>query len=667
MSRTDEGRERRMSRAVRRGREHLLSLQEEDGHWCGELEADSVLESEYIMLLHFLGRADSPDARRAAEEVRRRQRDEGGWSIFPSGADDVSASVKAYLALKLMGDAPDAPHMRRARRVIRSLGGVEATNTYTQIYLALMGEYEWERCPAVPPEMVLLPRWFYFNLYEISAWSRGIFVPLSILWAEKPVRPVPDHASIPELRVGTRPARDLGETPYERGWRSFFYAVDQGLKAVESFGITPFRQRALEVAERWIRERQADTDGLGAIFPAILNTVMALVTRGYSPEHPSVAGELEALEKMIIREEETLRIQPALSPVWDTAQAMVALREAGLPVDHPALDRATEWLLDREVRRPGDWREKGVRAEPSGWYFEYANPFYPDCDDTAEVLQALDRVDPDDPELVSRLEAARRRGLEWLMAMQNDDGGWAAFDRGCHDKEILTCVPFADHNAMLDPSCADITGRVLSVLGGQGRDAGEPEVRAAVRYLRSEQLADGSWYGRWGCNYIYGTAFALCGLAAVGEDMSHRRYRRSVGWLESVQNEDGGWGETLRTYSDPDRKGEGPSTAAQTAWALLALEAAGAAQSEAARRGVAYLIRTQEEDGGWDDPWWTGTGFPQVFYLRYHYYDDYFPLLALARYAGTGTREERDDEHSDAVTALRVRRVESEALTKESG
>lgn len=665
MSRKAEERAQGLTGALERARENLLSLQEPDGHWCGELEADSVLESEYIILLHFLGRTDSGDARRAAEEIRRRQRPDGAWAIYPSGPDEVSASVKAYLALKLMGDSPEAPHMRRARRVIRELGGVEATNTYTRIYLALVGEYEWDLCPAIPPEMMLLPEWFAFNLYEISSWSRGIFVPLSILWAERPVRPVPEHASIDELRIGFGRRWELGESPFERRWRSFFYAVDEGLKGLERLGVTPLRERALDAAERWIRERQADTDGLGAIFPAILNTVMALVTRGYSPEHPAVAGELEALERMTIREEETLRIQPALSPVWDTAQSIVALRESGLPADHPALERGAEWLVEREVRRPGDWCRKGVRAEPSGWYFEYANPFYPDCDDTAEVLYALESVRPRDAGLRERVEAARERGLSWLLAMQNDDGGWAAFDRGCHDQEFLACVPFADHNAMLDPSCADITGRVLTLLGQRGRDTGDPAVRGGVRFLRREQRADGSWYGRWGCNYLYGTAFALLGLADVGEDMRRERYRRSVQWLASVQNEDGGWGETLRTYAEPAAKGRGPSTAAQTAWALLALHAAGADESDAARRGLEYLVRTQQEDGGWDDETWTGTGFPEVFYLRYHYYDDYFPLLALATYAGTGSRGRARDGAREAVTELRVRRMESEAITKE--
>lgn len=616
--------------AVGAARVHLLSLQRRDGHWCGELEADSVLESEYVILLHALGRSDGEDARRAAEEIRRRQRPDGAWSIYPGGPDDVSASVKAYLVLKLLGDEPDAPHMSRARRVILDAGGVEAANTYTKIYLALVGQYPWEECPAIPPEMVLLPRWFYFNLYAISSWSRGIFVPLSILWAHRPVVPVPPRAAIPELRRDDRPPPAANESR----WTAFFHRVDRALKLLERRGLTPLRRRALQAAEEWILARLEESDGLGAIYPAIVNTILALRCRGYGEDHPAVRSQLEALEKLTIRAEGTLRLQPALSPVWDTAQSMVALASAGLTPDHEALERGASWLVDREIRREGDWAANGVQVEPSGWCFEYANDFYPDCDDTAEVLQALRVVETTDPGLHRRVAASRRRGLAWLLAMQNDDGGWAAFDRGCGRRKVLTHIPFADHNAMLDPSCADITGRVLKLLAAEGFDRSDEPVRRAVAFLEREQQEYGTWYGRWGCNYIYGTCFALRGLAAVGQDLTRERYRRTVRWLEEVQNADGGWGETLGTYARPSIRGRGPSTAAQTAWALLALEASGRGMSEPVRRGLDYLLRTQEDDGGWDDRWWTGTGFPDVFYLRYHYYDDYFPLLALTAWHG---------------------------------
>lgn len=642
---------------VARARDRLLSLQREDGHWRGELEADSVLESEYIILLHSLGKSDTEDARRAAREIRRRQRRDGAWGIYPAGPDEVSASVKAYTTLKLMGDSPDAEHMARARRIILDLGGLEATNTYTKIYLALLGLYRWEDCPAIPPEIALLPEWFYFDLYEMSAWSRGIFVPLSLVWAHRPVWPPDGDMDVDELRAAARngtsgpagdgPRSDRAETAFERRWRRFFRVLDRALKAVERLGLTPFRDAALESAERWIVTRTEESDGLGAIFPAILNTVMALRCLGYPEDHPLVQRQLAGLEKTIIREDGTLRIEPSLSPVWDTAQAVGALRAAGVPGDHPALEGACSWLLDREVDRRGDWAKKGVEAEPSGWYFQYANEFYPDCDDTAEVLQALGQVDPGDRELGRRAERARERGLDWLLAMQNEDGGWAAFDRGCGEKEILTCIPFADHNAMLDPSCADITGRVLSLLANEGFSQSDAAVRRAVDFLRREQLPDGTWYGRWGCNYIYGTWLALTGLRSVGEDLTEERYRRSVRWLFSVQNDDGGWGERLGTYADPSLKGEGGSTASQTAWALLALKAAGESGSEAASRGVEYLLRTQQEHGGWEDEWWTGTGFPDVFYLRYGYYDDYFPLLALAEFresAGHSRAEARRGE-----------------------
>jgi len=619
--------------AIRRSRESLLSLQADDGHWCGELEADSVLESEYIMLLRFLGREDGERARKAAERIRRLEHPDGGWAIFPGGEPEVSATVKAYFALKLLGDDPDAPHMRRARRRALERGGVEATNTYTKIYLAMFGQYPWSKCPAIPPEIMLLPRWFFVNVNEMSSWSRGIFVPLSVVWAYRPVRTVPDRARIDELYVPGEGARAADEDdPAERYWRAFFETVDRGLKALErSRALRPLRAPALRFAERWIRDRLEESDGLGAIFPAILNTILAFHLLGYREDHPVLERQFAALEKLLIEEDDHLRIQPALSPVWDTAQTMSALVASGLRRDHPALTEGAEWLLEREVRRSGDWVYNNPEVEPGGWYFEYANEFYPDCDDTAEVLLALDRVEPTDPELEEGIGAARERGMRWLLSMQNEDGGWAAFDRGC-DKEFLAHVPFADHNAMLDPSCEDITGRVLELLAGEGFDRSHPAVVGGVRFLREAQCEDGSWYGRWGCNYIYGTWLALRGLAAVGEDMSRDRYRRAVRWLESCQNPDGGWGETLASYSDPARKGEGHSTASQTAWALMGLLAAGCRDSGSVRRGLDYLLRTQREDGSWEDEYWTGTGFPEVFYLRYHLYDDYFPLLALAAY-----------------------------------
>lgn len=624
----------RVGDAVAQAREHLWSLQREDGHWCGELEGDSILESEYLLMLHFLGRTDTPRARKAAEHLRRLQRSDGGWALYPEGPADVSASVKAYFVLKLQGDTADDPHMAAARRVILDRGGLEAVNTYTKTYLAIFGQYPWGRCPAIPPEITLFPRWFYFDLYEMSSWSRAIFVPLSVIWATKPFVPVPESAHLDELwgESSVRP-EDPREIPARRLlWHLFFHGVDRGIKLWEASKLRPWRQRALDAAERWILDRLEASDGLGAIFPGLVNTVMALVSLGYDADHPTVRSQLDQLEALEVEEDDgTLRMQPCLSPVWDTAQAISALTAAGASPDDPRLQDAARWLHDKEVRLPGDWRVKNPDTEVSGWYFEYANEFYPDCDDTAEVLTALGRVRFGDAEKDGHNTAVRKRALSWLLSMQNDDGGWAAFDKGC-DKELLSLVPFADHNAMLDPSCEDITGRVLETLADEGFPRTHPVVERAIGFLRKTQDEDGVWYGRWGANYLYGTWLVLWGLACIGEDMEHDRYQKAARWLRTHQNDDGGWGESLASYEDPSQKGRGPSTAAQTAWALLALFATGDYDSEPVRRGIAHLLDTQQPDGSWKDEHWTGTGFPRVFYLRYDYYDDYFPLLALATY-----------------------------------
>jgi squalene-hopene/tetraprenyl-beta-curcumene cyclase len=683
-----EQRGERTLRAIEDVQGWLLAAQEPDGHWCGELEGDTILETEYVLLLHFLGRLDDPRVGRAARYVRRKQLPEGGWAIYPGGPPEVSASVKAYFVLKLAGDAPEAPHMQRARRTIHELGGIEACNSFTKIYLAICGQYDWWRCPAVPPEMVLLPRWFYFNLYEMSSWSRGIVVPLSIVWALRPVRPVAAEHAIDELR--TPPVRRLpAAIGSARAWRGGFRLLDRALKVGERLRLTPLRRRALARAEAWILERLEDSDGLGAIFPPIVNTIFALRCLGYGHDHPLVRGQIHELERLEIEQVEeigasgsaarSLRLQPCFSAVWDTALAMHALSDSGVAPGHPALAAARGWLLEREVRRTGDWSVKAPGAAPGGWCFEYRNSFYPDCDDTAEVLTALSAWTgaagaEDDP--------AVRRGIAWLLAMQNDDGGWGAFDRGC-DKEILTHVPFADHNALLDPSTADVTGRVVFALRRLGMAADAPELGRAVAFLRRQQEADGSWYGRWGCNYIYGTWLVLSALASCGDVAREPWCRRAAEWILSHQNPDGGWGESPRSYDDPAQKGIGPSTAAQTAWALLGLFAAGATAAcndqaatltaaavataaaapaaspataatpatPAILRGVDYLLRSQLGDGSWHDEPWTATGFPRVFYLQYHLYAVYFPLMALSEYHALAPRAENRLPRDEAVAS----------------
>ncbi len=637
--------------AVEAARRYLLSIQQEDGHWCAELEGDTILESEYVLTMHVLGRTGEPRVRKAAEYLRRKQLEGGGWPNHPGGAAEVSTSVKAYLVLKLLGDDPDAPHMVRAREVIRRLGGVEACNSFTKIYLAIFGQCAWSRCPAVPPELILLPDSLPFNIYRMSAWSRGIVVPLSIIWAKRPHSPVPEKARIDELHVPHFHPKKR-RPPRERVWRTVFTAADFLLRGIESIGLTPLRRKALSGCEAWILERLEKSDGLGAIFPPIINTILAMRCLGYASDDPRLLSQVRELEKLELSDEETLRIQPCFSPVWDTAIATVALSASGVPADDPALGRAARWLLDREVRLPGDWKKSNPDGPVGGWYFEYANEFYPDTDDTAEVLTALTRVKfsapPEEADRVGALE----RGQAWLLSMQNRDGGFGAFDRGC-DLEVLTYIPFADHNAMIDPSCEDITGRALETFHELGLPDGHPSVTSAVQFLLARQEADGTWYGRWGVNYIYGTWLVLRGLFLAGEDLRQPRYQRAAAWLRARQNPDGGWGELPHSYDDRATKGRGPSTAAQTAWAIMALEALGEGRSATVERAVAYLLREQRYDGSWKDDHWTGTGFPKVFYLRYHLYATYFPLWALSVY-----RKSRGESPAQDVRVGSAARVE---------
>jgi squalene-hopene/tetraprenyl-beta-curcumene cyclase len=616
-----------LASAIAAARLYLLSIQRPQGEWCGELEGDTILESEFILAMHFLGRAGDPRLRKAAEYVRRQQLPDGGWAVYAGGPADVSASVKGYFVLKLLGDDPRAPHMARARERIRELGGIEACNTFTRIYLAIFGQYPWSRCPAVPPELVLLPPWAPFSLYHISSWSRAIVVPLSVVWACKPLCRVPEYAQIPELRVEYAPERPGGPLR-ERLWRAFFILSERALKLAERLRLRPWRRQALRAAEDWIHSRLRKSDGLGAIFPPIVYTILAFRCLGYDLDDPRVVAQVRQLDRLGLEERDTYRVQPCFSAVWDTALAARALLETG-PGTEESLGRAAHFLLDHEVRERGDWSLLCPDVTPAGWYFEYANEFNPDSDDTGEVLGLLARLRLAHPEEEWRRQAAVERALAWELAMQNRDGGWGAFDKDC-DREFLTFVPFADHNAMIDPSCEDITGRLLEAFAGLGVPREHPSIRRAVAYLRQKQLPDATWYGRWGCNYIYGTSLALAGLRAVGEDLGLPRYQRAADWLETHQNTDGGWGELPLSYDDPSRKGEGPSTPSQTAWALMGLAACGRAPSVAVGRGIAYLLARQQADGSWKDEYWTGTGFPKVFYLRYHLYATYFPLRALA-------------------------------------
>ena len=620
-----------VERSIGRARARLFELQEPDGHWCAELEGDTILESEYVLLLLFLGGREDK-IRRAAAYIRDRQLDEGGWAIHPGGSADVSASVKAYFVLKLVGDQPGAPHMTKAQLAIRRLGGIEACNSFTKLYLSIFGLYEWQRSPGVPPELILFPKWFPFNVYEMSSWSRAIVVPLSIIWAYKPYKAVPEHASIEELRIVdsrvSGPRFSRGSLAHH-GWSAFFQVVDRVHKRVERLGWMPLRQRALARAEQWTLERLEESDGLGAIFPPIVNTIIALRCLGYEEDHPVIQSQLHELEKLEIEEDGVLRVQPCKSPSWDTALSINALAERDDAAAGPMLGRAVEWLLDHEVKQPGDWREKNPDGPIGGWYFEYNNEFYPDIDDTAQIVTSVSKLQFEDGELDRRWQEAAGRAIDWILTMQNRDGGWASFDKGC-DKEFLTYIPFADHNAMIDPSTTDITARVVEALTRSGLDPASPAIRRGIDFLLQEQESDGSWYGRWGCNYLYGTFLAMGALDVAGMGEKEREaVERGARWIRSVQNPDGGWGESPESYADPSQKGVGVSTASQTAWALLGLLSAGDHDGQSVRRGIAYLQRTQLDNGEWRDETWTGTGFPEVFYLKYHLYATYFPLQAL--------------------------------------
>jgi len=621
-----------LEEAIRRAQEYLLSLQHAEGYWLGELEADSTLTSEYIMLRHFLDRVDRDRERKAANYLRARQLPDGGWDLFPGSPSDISATVKGYFALKLVGHSADEPFMLRARENILAKGGVTKVNVFTKIALALFGQYDWQGVPTMPVEIMLLPRWSYFNLYEVSYWSRTVMVPLLILMDIKPVCPVPPEAGIDELYIPSRAAADLRFplTDELLSWKNFFIGLDTVLPGLERWAPRPFRARARQHALAWMLMRMG-SGGLGGIYPAMANAVMALHTLGYSEDHPKMAEGLKEIELLGIEEADRFHLQPCLSPVWDTSLAMNALVESGLAPDHPALGTATTWLLQEQILRRGDWQVKRPNLPAGGWPFQFRNDFYPDTDDSAMVLMALKKVQMPGR---TNFQQAIDRGLTWFLGMQSENGGWGSFDAG-NVRFVLNHIPFADHGALLDPPTEDLAGRGLETLGTCGESPVHPEAARALAFIKETQCANGSWYGRWGANYIYGTWSVLRGLGAIGEDFNAPYVRRAVRWLEGCQNADGGWGETLLSYTDPALAGKGESMPSQTAWALLGLLAVGEARSSAVARGIRYLLETQQPDGSWDDPFWNGTGFPRVFFLKYHLYPVYFPLWALGVYRST--------------------------------
>lgn len=620
-----------LDQAIQRSQQYLLGEQKTDGYWVGELIVDSTLVSDRLAYHHWNGQVDEAWQQKAVNYIFSLQLADGGWNNYYGGPAEVNATVKAYLALKLAGVSVTDPRMLRAREMGLNLGGVPRMNTFSKLYLALLGLFSWDYVPTIPSEIILIGKWFYVNFNEMSSWSRSMLVPLAIINHFKPTRPLKPAVTLEELYPEGYHERDLALAPDPDWltWRNFFIWLDMLHKFVENFKLRPFRKFALRKAEQWMLERFEGSNGLAAIFPAMLNALIALKALGYPDDHPQVVRAERELKNLEHETEDSVRIEPCFSPVWDTAIVMVALHESGLPSDHPALVKGCDYLIKKEIRFKGDWQYKNpTTVEPSGWVFEFENKWNPDVDDTAMVLLALRKIPTDDP---ARRDACFQRGLNWMMTFQCRDGGWAAFDKDC-TKGILEKVPFADHNAMLDPECADITARILELLGYEKFPLDHPQVEKALQFIRDHQEEDGSWYGRWGVNYIYGTWQVLRGLRAIGVDMTLPWVQRAGRWLESVQHVDGGWGERCNTYDDPVFKGRGPSTASQTAWAVMGLCTFGQADYPALARGVRYLIDTQNEDGSWTEHETTGTGFPRVFYLKYDMYRNSWPLLALATY-----------------------------------
>lgn len=669
--------------AVASARDWLLDHQHVEGYWIGELEGDTILESEYILLLTWMGRGQSEIAQKCARTIVQEQLPTGGWALFPGGPLEISASVKAYWTLKITGHDPQAEYMVRAREAIRAAGGAEKVNSFTRFYFALLGIISYQQCPAVPPELMFLPSWMPFNIYEMSAWSRTIVVPLSLIWAFQPSIHLPHEHKIDELflngpenlPVTMPPSGQLDELKAKSwvNWHKVFGAIDVSWKLLERLHIKPLRRWAIRKASKWMVDRFAKSDGLGAIFPPIIWSIISLRCLGYSEDSPEVQTALKELEKLTIHEGDTARLEPCRSPVWDTAISVIALREAGVSADAAPLRLAIDWLLSKEVREPGDWSVRKPEIEPAGWYFEFNNEFYPDIDDTIMTTMALAKCLPGDshaawtaefvpgdnkprvPSVADKVNtvvfgtitspgraaadvdrmrpmlSAIERAVRWISAMQCRNGGWAAFDAD-NDRELFTRVPFADHNAMIDPPTADITARTLEMYGRLGVGRQHPTLERAINYVWSDQQPDNSWYGRWGVNYIYGTWQVLVGLTAIGVPGSDPRLQAGANWLRRMQQSSGGWGETPLSYDRPELRGAGTPTPSQTAWALMGLMAVGDIDSETVQRGIQYLVSTQREDGTWDEPEFTGTGFPRVFYLRYHLYRHYWPLMALGRY-----------------------------------
>ncbi|WP_412516382.1 squalene--hopene cyclase [Actinomadura madurae] len=608
------------SAAVEAARDRLLGLQSPEGWWKAELETNVTMDAEDLLLREFLGIGSEEETREAARWIRSRQRDDGTWANFHGGPADLSTTVEAYVALRLAGDPVDAPHMRRAAAYAREAGGIEGSRVFTRIWLALFGQWSWDDLPVMPPELMFLPSRVPLNVYDWACWARQTIVPLTILGSLRPVRSLP--FDLPELRAGRAPARAA------TGWGRAFNALDRVLHVYEKRPVRPLRTAAMRRAADWIIARQEADGCWGGIQPPWVYSLMALHELGYGLDHPVIKRGLAGLERFTIRDEKGRRLEACQSPVWDTVLAVNALADAGVPPDDPALLRAARWIVGEEVRGPGDWAVRRPDTPPGGWAFEFDNDVYPDTDDTAEAILALRRV------ALPEAEAPIERAVRWLDGMASRDGGFGAFDAD-NTRELCTKLPFCDFGAVIDPPSADVTAHVVEALAKEGL-AESTVVKRAVVWLLKAQEQDGSWFGRWGANHVYGTGGVVPALIAAGVRPDKPAIRRAVAWLEAHQNEDGGWGEDLRSYDDPAWIGRGASTPSQTAWALLALLAAGE-RSAAVDAGVRWLVDNQRPDGNWDEDAFTGTGFPGDFYINYHLYRLVFPVSALGRYLGGAT------------------------------
>jgi squalene-hopene/tetraprenyl-beta-curcumene cyclase len=620
-----------VTEAIAKSQNHLLSIQNPAGYWWSELESNVSITAEVVLLHKIWGTNSQRPLHKAETYLRSQQRQHGGWELFYGDGGELSVSVEAYMALRLLGVSASDPAMLRARDFILQRGGISKTRIFTKFHLALIGCYNWRGIPSIPPAIMLLPDAFPFNIYELSSWARSSTVPLLIVFDDKPIYQIDSAITLNELYVEAADQIQF-ELPRSGDWTDLFITLDDAFKLAENLNLMPLRSEGIKAAEKWILERQEATGDWGGIIPAMLNSMLALKSLNYDVNDPIVVRGLQAIDNFAIETEDSYRIQPCVSPIWDTAWAIRGLIESGLAADHPAVVKAGEFLLDKQILDYGDWAVKNHQGKPGAWAFEFENRYYPDVDDSAVVVMALQITKLPNEKLKQQAIA---RAINWIASMQCQAGGWAAFDLN-NNQDWLNLVPYGDLKAMIDPNTADVTARVLEMLGECKQSIDTQSFEKALVYLINEQEPDGSWFGRWGVNYIYGTSGVLSAFALVAPQTHQKSIERGATWLLGCQNPDGGWGETCRSYNDPSLKGKGKSTASQTAWAIIGLIAAGEATGKIAlpaiEKGINYLLATQQSDGTWDESEFTGTGFPGHFYLKYHLYQQYFPLIALGRY-----------------------------------